>query len=188
MPTALVPLELPEWAWQRAELREALRERGMGAVFRRVQQYGGASQARIATAVAMTQARVNEVINGRREITRLDVFERIADGLNMPDDARHLLGLAPARDMRSGERAFDLAAFPEVVRVYATQSAVFQDIQQLATSARQLDVLAVRGLGLIGLKDSLLRSSLCLTLNRPHLPSAGPKSGNRLNRSPAASN
>lgn len=160
MPTALVPIELPEWAWQRAEIREALRERDMGAVFRHVQQYSGTSQARIATAVAMTQARVNEVINGRREITSLDVFERIADGLNMPDDARHLLGLASARDARSGGRAFDLTAFPEVVRVYATQADASEDIQQLAVSARQLDVLAVRGLGLIGLNDSLLRSSL----------------------------
>ncbi|AJT64435.3 hypothetical protein T261_2762 [Streptomyces lydicus] len=132
----------------------------MGAVFRHVQQYGGVSQARIATAVAMTQARVNEVINGRREITRLDVFERIADGLKMPDDARHLVGLASARDTRCGGQAFDLAAFPEVVRVYATQSAASEDIQQLATSAGELDVLAVRGLGLIGLNDSLLRSSL----------------------------
>jgi transcriptional regulator with XRE-family HTH domain len=160
MPTALVPIELPEWAWQRAEIREALRERDMGAVFRHVQQYSGASQARIATAAAMTQARVNEVINGRREITSLDVFERIADGLNMPDGARHLLGLASARDARSGGRAFDLTAFPEVVRVYATQAGASEDIQQLAVSARQLDVLAVRGLGLIGLNDSLLRSSL----------------------------
>lgn len=160
MPTALVPIELPEWAWQRAEIREALRDRNMGAVFRRVQQYGGASQSRIAMAVAMTQARVNEVINGRREITRLDVFERIADGLNMPDCARHLLGLASARDTRSGGQAFDLAAFPEVVRVYATQAAASQDIRQLAASARQVDVLAVRGLGLVGLKDSLLRPSL----------------------------
>ncbi|MEU9114107.1 helix-turn-helix domain-containing protein [Streptomyces sp. NPDC048483] len=160
MATALVPIELPEWAWQRAEIREALRERDMGAVFRHVQQYGGASQARIATAVAMTQARVNEIINRRREVTRLDVFERIADGLNMPDDTRHLLGLASARDARSGGRAFDLAAFPEIVRVYSTQAAAAEDIQQLALSAKQLDILAVRGLGLIGLNDSLLRSSL----------------------------
>ncbi|MYT31061.1 MULTISPECIES: helix-turn-helix transcriptional regulator [unclassified Streptomyces] len=160
MPAALVPIELPEWAWQRPEVREALRKREMGAVFRRVQQYGGVSQTRIATAVAMTQARVNEVINGRREITRLDVFERIADGLNMPDGARHLLGLAAARDAASGGRAFDLAAFPEVVRVYATQASASEDIKQLAMSARRLDILAVRGLGLVGLNDSLLRSSL----------------------------
>ncbi|WP_395369734.1 helix-turn-helix domain-containing protein [Streptomyces tubercidicus] len=160
MPTALVPIDLPEWAWQRAEIREALRDRNVGAVFRHVQQYGGASQSRIATAVAMTQARVNEVINGRREVTRLDVFERIADGLNMPNAARHLLGLASARDTRSGGQAFDLTAFPEVVRVYATQADAAQDIRQLAASAGQLDVLAVRGLGLVGLKDSLLRPSL----------------------------
>ncbi|MGW5445430.1 helix-turn-helix domain-containing protein [Streptomyces asiaticus] len=160
MPTALVPIELPEWAWQRVEVREALRERDMGAVFRYVQQYSGASQARIATAVAMTQARVNEVINGRREVTRLDVFVRIADGLNMPDDARNLLGLASARNRCGGGRAFDLAAFPEVVRVYATQADASEDIRQLAVLAKQLDVLAVRGLGIIGLRDSLLRSSL----------------------------
>ncbi|WP_413799122.1 helix-turn-helix domain-containing protein [Streptomyces iranensis] len=160
MPTALVPIELPEWAWQRVEVREALRERDMGAVFRYVQQYSGASQARIATAVAMTQARVNEVINRRREVTRLDVFVRIADGLNMPDDARNLLGLASARNRYGGGRAFDLAAFPEVVRVYATQADASEDIRQLAVLAKQLDVLAVRGLGIIGLRDSLLRSSL----------------------------
>ncbi|MDI3417967.1 helix-turn-helix domain-containing protein [Streptomyces luteolus] len=160
MATALVPIELPEWAWQRAEIREALRKRDMGSVFRHVQQYSGASQGRIAMAVGMTQARVNEVVNGRREITRLDVFERVADGLNMPADARHLLGLASGRDATSGGRAFDLAAFPEVVRVYPTQAAASEDIQQLAVSASELDVLAVRGLGLIGLKDSLLRSSL----------------------------
>ncbi|MGY0058273.1 helix-turn-helix domain-containing protein [Streptomyces sp. LZ34] len=160
MSTTLTAIELPEWAWQRAEARKALRARDMGAVFRHVQQYGGVSQARIATAVAMTQARVNEIINGRREVTRLDVFERIAAGLNMPDDARHLMGLAAAHDARNGDKTFDLSEFPEVVQVYAQQTAASEDIKQLAASAEELDVLAVRGLGLIGLKDSLLRSSL----------------------------
>lgn len=69
----------------------------------------------------MTQSRVNEIINRRREVSRPDVYERIADGLDMPDDARHLLGLAAAREKRSGGAAFDLSAFPEVVRVYASQ-------------------------------------------------------------------
>ncbi|WP_406510675.1 helix-turn-helix domain-containing protein [Streptomyces sp. NBC_00212] len=68
----------------------------MGAVFRCVQQYSGASQARIGAAIDMAQGRVNEIINGRREVSRLDVYERIADGLDMPDDARHLLGRRPA--------------------------------------------------------------------------------------------
>ncbi|MEI5098700.1 helix-turn-helix transcriptional regulator [Streptomyces sp. PmtG] len=136
----------------------------MGAVFRYVQRYAGASQARIAGAAGMTQARVNEIINGRREVSRLDVYERIADGLRMPDDARHLLGLAASREKHSGGAAFDLAAFPEVVRVYAAQSSAAEEIRQQARRAAELDVLAVRGLGLIGLNDSLLRA--CLPRNQ----------------------
>ncbi|WP_406168331.1 helix-turn-helix domain-containing protein [Streptomyces sp. NBC_00996] len=160
MTTTLGPIELPDWAWERAEVRQALRARDVGAVFRYVQQYAGASQSRIATAAGMTQARVNEIINGRREVSRLDVYERIADGLRMPDDARHLLGLAASREKRSGGAAFDLAAFPEVVRVYAAQNSAGEEIQQQAREATELDVLAVRGLGLIGLNDSLLRACL----------------------------
>ncbi|MFK0217749.1 helix-turn-helix domain-containing protein [Streptomyces vinaceus] len=160
MTTPLVPIELPTWAWERAEVRQALRARDVGATFRHVQQYAGASQARIAAAVGMTQARVNEIINRRREVSRLDVYERIADGLNMPDDARHLLGLAASREKRSGGAAFDLAAFPEVVRVYSAQASARQEIQEQARAATELDILAVRGLGLIGLNDSMLRAHL----------------------------
>lgn len=160
MTTPLVPIELPSWAWERAEVRQALRARDVGATFRHVQQYAGASQARIAAAVGMTQARVNEIINRRREVSRLDVYERIADGLNMPDDARHLLGLAAGREKRSGSAAFDLAAFPEVVRVYSAQASARDEIQQHARAATVLDILAVRGLGLIGLNDSMLRAHL----------------------------
>ncbi|MFI0261519.1 helix-turn-helix domain-containing protein [Streptomyces sp. NPDC017056] len=158
--TATVPVELPEWAWQHPDMRQALRSRDVGAVFRHVQHYGGASQARIAMAVGMTQARVNEVINGRRVVVRLDVFERVAEGLCMPDDARHLLGLAAGRERRGGGPAFELASFPEVVRVYQTQSSAAQDIREQARTAAEWDVLAVRGLGLIGLNDSLLRPAL----------------------------
>lgn len=165
MATTAAP-EMPDWAWQRAEVREALRQRDMGAVFRCVQQYAGASQARIAASVDMTQSRVNEVINGHREISRLDVYERIADGLAMPDDARHLLGLAASREVRKGGAAFDLAAFPEVVRVYASQASASEEIRRQAETAAEVDVLAVRGLGLVGLNDALLRGSL----TRPHGP------------------
>ncbi|MEU8621004.1 helix-turn-helix domain-containing protein [Streptomyces sp. NPDC048623] len=154
---ALGPIELEAWSWERAEVRQALRARNIGAVFRYVQQYSGASQARIATAVELSQGRVNEIINGRREVKDLEVYERIADGLRMPDDARHLLGLAAGREKRAGGVAFDLAAFPEVVRVYSSQAAARDEIRQHAAAAEELDVLAVRGLGLIGLNDSLLR-------------------------------
>ncbi len=160
MATALEPIRLPDPAWQNSEVRNALRDRNVAAVFRWVQHHSGASQARIAAQVGMTQSRVNEIINGRREVVRLDVFERIADGLNMPADARRLLGLAPQRETRTPGAAFDLAAFPEIVRVYSDQASAAAEIQRTARSATELDVLAVRGLGLLALRDSLLRPHL----------------------------
>lgn len=160
-------VDMPDWAWHRADVREALRTRNTGALLRHVQQYAGASQARIAAAVDMTQGRVNEIINGRREVSQLDVFERIAAGLGMPDDARRLLGLAPAHE-RHGGAAFDLAAFPEVVRVYETQASAGEEIQRHAAEAQEIDVLAVRGLGLVALNDALLRGAL----TRPQPPRA----------------
>lgn len=165
MTTALMAIELPDIAWQKPELRQALRNRDVASVFRFVQSHG-ISQARIATAVGMSQGRVNEIIHGRREVSRLDVYERVAEGLAMPDDARHLLGLAARRERRAGGAAFDLAAFPEIVRVYADQASAADEIQRQARTAVEIDVLAVRGLGLLGLNDSLLRASL----SRPAAP------------------
>ncbi|MEU6394113.1 XRE family transcriptional regulator [Streptomyces sp. NPDC046939] len=104
-------------------------------------------------------------------MVRIDVYERIADGLHMPDDARHLLGLAGGRERRGGGAAFDLAAFPEVVRVYAAQASAAEEIRQQTRGSAELDVLAVRGLGLVGLNDSLLRTCL---------PRADGKSGLRV--------
>ncbi|MFC8516711.1 hypothetical protein [Streptomyces sp. NPDC057257] len=46
MTAPLASIELPDWAWERAEVRQALRARNMGAVFRYAQQYAGASQSR----------------------------------------------------------------------------------------------------------------------------------------------
>lgn len=168
MAAPVAPIELPDWAWQSPEMRQALQQRRIGDVFRRVQQFG-ISQARIATATGMAQGRINEIINGRRDVSRLDVYERIADGLAMPDDARHLLGLAARRATRSNGRAFDLAAFPEVVRVYADQASATNDIQRQARAAEEIDLLAVRGLGLIGLNDSLLRPTVAGAPSRVRL-------------------
>ncbi|MFE7559679.1 helix-turn-helix domain-containing protein [Kitasatospora sp. NPDC057500] len=170
MGTAFDPIKLPDSAWQNSQIETALQERNIGAVFRYVQHHGGASQARIGAQVGMTQGRVNEIINGRRAVSRLDVFERIADGLNMPSPARQLLGLAPRRETRSPGSAFDLAAFPEIVRVYSDQAAAAAEIQRSTRSALEIDVLAVRGLGLLALRDSLLRPQLDRGANtRPRL-------------------
>lgn len=155
MPAEYGPLTLPTAAWHREDTRAALHRRDVAALFRLAQQYAGASQARIAAATGIQQGRVNEILNGKRDVARLDVFERIADGLGMPDDARQLLGLAPSYARKGGADPESLA---EVTRVFRRQSDAAAEIQVLASTASRVDVLAVRGLGLLGLNHSLLRS------------------------------
>lgn len=121
-----------------------------------MQQYGGVSQARLAAVIGMGQGRINELINGRRQVTRLDVFERIADGLAMPDDARIVFGLAPAD---AAHRA-TLTGHAEIARVFADQAEANAELRALAATADAVDVLAVRALGLIALNDSLMRGPL----------------------------
>ncbi|WP_243719838.1 XRE family transcriptional regulator [Actinomadura sp. KC06] len=77
-------------------MTDALRARDIRTVFRLVQQHAGASQTRIGIACGMSQGKVSETMKeGGPQVLTLDVFERIADGLQMPDTARMTLGLAP---------------------------------------------------------------------------------------------
>jgi tetratricopeptide (TPR) repeat protein len=89
------PLRVPAQFWQRPEVTEALDARDIGRLFRLLRQYCGASQTRIGTAVGMTQSTVSLIVARGKPVTMLTVFERIADGLDMPDQARMRLGLAP---------------------------------------------------------------------------------------------
>ncbi|TQS20795.1 helix-turn-helix domain-containing protein [Microbispora hainanensis] len=75
---------------------DALKKRNIGQVFRLIRQYAGVSQTRIGIAVNLSQGKVSEIMRGTAQVTALDVFERIADGLHMPDPARLALGLAPS--------------------------------------------------------------------------------------------
>ena len=89
-------VEIPASLWQRDAMTEALRDRDMGLVLRLVRQYAGTSQTQMAIAFGMTQAKVSIIMRDVQHVTALAVFERIADGLNMPGQARVILGLAPA--------------------------------------------------------------------------------------------
>jgi transcriptional regulator with XRE-family HTH domain len=93
---AMDPLSIPPSLWTRTETATALRARDIGHLFRLVRQYAGASQTQIAIACGMTQGKVSQYMkHDGRQVLALDVFERIADGLAMPDEARMSLGLAP---------------------------------------------------------------------------------------------
>jgi len=147
---------VPPRAWQQPDVRLALQTRDVAGVLRGAQQHTGLSQGRIAGAIGLTQGRVSEIINGSRTVTTLEVFERVADGLSMPDDARMLFGLAPRHP--AGLDHLSTSGRAEILAVYPSQSSARADIEQQAKNARTVDVLAVRGLGIIGMNDSLLRS------------------------------
>jgi transcriptional regulator with XRE-family HTH domain len=90
------PVSIPPSLWTRPETINALNSRDVGRLFHLVRQYAGASQTQIAIACGMTQGKVSEYMKrGGRQALSLEVFERIADGLQMPDNARMALGLAP---------------------------------------------------------------------------------------------
>ena len=71
-------------------LREALRCRDVGVVFRFLKTRGW-SRAAIAAATGLSETRVREVIHGRQRVTSYEVLERIAEGLAI---GRGLMGLA----------------------------------------------------------------------------------------------
>jgi hypothetical protein len=154
---------LPTSAWHRSEVRDAAAARDIPALLRYAQAHTGASQGRLGEAFGMTQGRVNEIINRRRSITALDVFERIAVGLEMPDDVRMLLGLAPLNP----HAAFPLATLAEVTEIYPSQATAAQAIRSAAAGADRLDVAVVRGLGVLGMNDGLLRGPLTIQREQP---------------------
>jgi transcriptional regulator with XRE-family HTH domain len=60
-----------------------------------IKQYSGASQSQLAIALGTTQGRVSKYLNDLIHVERMDMFQRLADGLGMPDEARMAFGLAP---------------------------------------------------------------------------------------------
>ncbi|MBT8226497.1 MAG: helix-turn-helix domain-containing protein [Dactylosporangium sp.] len=99
---ALEPLRIPDEFWDRGEVITALDRRSIGQVFRLIRRYAGASQTRIGTAVGLAQGTVSLYMSGQRTVTTIDLLERVAAGLRLPDHARLRLGLAPCDASTSG--------------------------------------------------------------------------------------
>ncbi len=78
-------IEIPDQLWMRADVLEALRRRDIGRLFILLNQYTGVSQTRLAIACDTTQPKVSAYMRGIAKVEALEVFERIADGLDMPD-------------------------------------------------------------------------------------------------------
>jgi len=93
--SALDPLRVPKGFWLRDDIGNALDHRDISALFTLLSKHAGASQTRIGTATGMSQGTVCLIMNGSRVVSAIDVLERIADGLALPDEGRLRLGLAP---------------------------------------------------------------------------------------------
>ena len=132
-PSAFDPPAIPPAFWERPDVCQALRKRDMSALFRLLQQYLGLSQMRIGTAVGLGQGRMSEVINGIRGIRHTHVFERIANGLDMPDHARILLGLTPRQITAPRPRSSTVAS-----------SGQDADLLRQITAAGRIDSTVVR--------------------------------------------
>jgi tetratricopeptide (TPR) repeat protein len=97
-----IPAPIPDHIWHKHDTMEILRRRPRDAadLLRLAAKYAG-SQERVAARInditqqPMSQARINRIINRKQQPNEIEVFERIADGLDMPDHARVEWGLAP---------------------------------------------------------------------------------------------
>jgi Helix-turn-helix domain len=90
------PINVPAALWDRPDTTDTLRARDVRRLFHLLRQYAGASQTRIGIACGFSQGKVSAIMGGSQRVTALEVFERIADGLGMPPQARLALGLAPS--------------------------------------------------------------------------------------------
>ncbi len=133
-PSAFDPPAIPAGFWVRADVTSTLRDRDIGYLLRLLRQYAGLSQTRIAAATGVAQGRLSNYATGRRTITTMAVWERIADGLDMPDSARACLGLAPRQPV---------AQLPASPADLAEQHTEFV---RCITNARSIDSTIIRAL------------------------------------------
>jgi transcriptional regulator with XRE-family HTH domain len=121
---------IPDSLWERPETAEALRRRDIGRFFALLRQYAGASQTQIAIACGMTQGKVSDIMRGSQQVEKLALFERIADGLGLPDQARTALGLAPrgpATPARDTAPALETASISSLLNAVSSQEEQEED-------------------------------------------------------------
>jgi tetratricopeptide (TPR) repeat protein len=133
--SAFDPPAISPEVWERPDIRDALRQRDIGQFLRLLVQWTGLTQTRIATATGTAQGRLSEYIRDIHEMRAVKVWERIADGLDMPDHARACLGLAPRQHT---PRPVSPASAP------GRQPGPDNELLRSITSARNIDASVVR--------------------------------------------
>lgn len=88
-------VQLPEEVWRRSDVLDLCRAQDADGLFRLARKYGYTNES-IGYWTGIDPVEISKRINGTKgPIRALDRWQRIADGLNMPDRARLAIGLAP---------------------------------------------------------------------------------------------
>jgi transcriptional regulator with XRE-family HTH domain len=152
---------IPASFWDRPEVTTALRDRNMGRFFALVQQYTGASQTQIGMACGWSQGKISDIERGASEVKHLAKFEEIADGLNLPDPARIILGLAPRKPSRppSGRESHQ-HGIPQRDTSLALQSLPPSSLLNLNAGDEQEDDDQVRRRNFVGLTGAAMLNAV----------------------------
>lgn len=150
---AFDPIKIPAQIWEREETRELLKRRDVPALLKLAAQYAGASQVRIGAATGIAQSRISRYMRGLLQVTDLDVYERIATGLGLPDHARVLFGLGvthtdasdPIDDLQQRQQHDELTArLDAAASIDSTMVAILTvDTNNLRLMDRKLGAAAI---------------------------------------------
>jgi hypothetical protein len=167
------PAAVPPDFWRRDDVRMALARREVGRLFGiYLGAFTGCTQTQLALLTEHDRSDVSNFVRGTRgpRVTDIDVLNRIADGLAMPDEARVLLGLAPADVTLSAIRY-------GTARPKAGGSATITGWYRPAPTGRSLRV-AICGSRSDGCDNAVMDEAVCalsrLLMNRPCEVDHGP--------------
>lgn len=126
------PAAVPVSFWRKSDVQVALARRDVAALLRSyLADFTECTQTQLALLTEHDRSDVSNWVRGTRhgQVSDINVLTRIAEGLQMPDDARILMGLAPAdalvssiRDERELARGASPVAEPMRTRVDGSDS------------------------------------------------------------------
>lgn len=168
------PGSVPAAFWRQSEVQVALARRDVAELFRSyLTDFAECTQTQLALLTEHDRSDVSNWIRGTRhgQVSDINVLTRIAEGLQMPDDARILMGLAPAdalvssiRDERQLARSTPSIAEPRRLRVDGSDS-----------SSTRIAICGSRSSGTNPLViDAVVRSMARLVMLRRLLVNHGP--------------
>ncbi|HUY44804.1 MAG TPA: XRE family transcriptional regulator [Streptosporangiaceae bacterium] len=146
--SAFGPIALPDSFWHRPDVSAALTSKDIGELFRLLHVKAKITQTRIGTACDLSQGRISAIIHGKQRVRTLTVYRRVADGLNMPEHARILLGVAseqpatpsgPAAEPPVGDPGPQRELLRQIASARNIDTSIIEILQEETNTIRLLD-------------------------------------------------